>query len=394
MPGPPILDVLGMAGIIIKYTWWFLLPIGLYSIFRPVWQSYATNVLYFGGEVKWTLLKIKIPKDMLTNPKSMENVIIGLMGSGRTITYYRELMMGRLQDYFSLEIVGQEGDVSFYILTSYRSLRLVEKIIYGQFPDVEIEIVKEDYFNKIPSTIPDENWNMWGTKLILAQEDCYPLTTYPQFEDKVEGEIIDPMAGVFEAMGSLGPGENLILQVQVGQQPTSYDWRKKGEASIEKILEKYNMGPLADYNEGTFMKILPFHELERVKAIHTKMNKPAVSTQILAAYIARREVYNDICTSAITGSLRQMESLYNTFITDKYYTTSTYQAFGKTRRRFRQRRLLKLMQERDMQGTLNVMTGEEVATIFHFPTPMTKVPSIPHMDSKRAPAPTNLPVGE
>jgi hypothetical protein len=393
MPEPPIFEVLGMVGTILKYTWWFLLPIGLYSIFKPVWISYATNVLFFGSEIKQTLLKIKIPKDMLVNPKAMENVIIGLLGSGRTITKYREIMFGRLQDYFSLEIVGQEGDVSFYILTPYRSIKLVEKLIYGQFPDVEVEIAKEDYFSKIPSTIPDENWNMWGTKLILANEDCRPLTTYPFFEDKQEGEISDPMAAVFESMGSLGPGENLILQIQVGQPPL--DWRNKGEKSIEKVLEKYNMGPLADYTEeGTFMKILPYHEQELVKSIHSKMNKPAVGAQILVTYIARREVYNDISMSAITGALRQMESLHNSLQTDKYYTTTAYHAFGKTRRTYRQRRLLKLLQERDMQGTINVLTGEEVATIFHFPTPTTKVPSVPHLDSKRAPAPTNLPLGE
>lgn len=393
MAEPPIFEVMGMIWTFLKYTWWFLLPILLYAIFKPVWQSYTTNVLFFGKEIKLTLLKIKIPKDMLVNPKAMENVIIGLLGSGRTITYYRGLMFGRLQDFFSLEIVGQDGDISFYILTPYRSIKLVEKLIYGQFPDVEIEIAKEDYFSRIPSTVPDENWNMWGTKLILAQEDSHPLITYPFFEDKQEGEISDPMAGAFEAMGSLGPGENLILQIQVGQPPM--EWRKKGQDLIEKILQKYNMGPLAEYSEeGSFMKILPPHELELVKSIHSKISKPAVSAQILIAYIARREVYNDISMSAITGAFRQMESLHNTLVTDKYYTTTAYNAFGTSRRRYRQRRLLKLMQDRDMQGTINVLTGEEVATIFHFPTPTTKVPSMPHLESKRAPAPTNLPVGE
>lgn len=392
MPEPPIFEVLGMVGTVLKYTWWFVLPIALYSIFKPAWKSYTVNLLFFGEEIRQTLLKIKIPRDMLVNPKSMENVIVGVLGSGRTITYYQELMLGRIQDYFSFEIVGQEGDVSFYVLAPHRSIRLVEKLIYGQFPDVEIEIAKEDYFSKFPATVPDNNWELWGCKLILAKEDSQPLTTYPFFEDKQEGEISDPMAGVFEAMGTLGPGENLILQIQVGQ--PSDDWRKKGEVAIEKILEKYNMGPLTDYTEGTMMKMLPPHELEKVKSIHSKLVKPASSTQILMVYVARREVFNGIMSSTITGALRQMESIHNTFTTDKYYTTTTNYAFGKKRKRYRQRRLLKLMQERDMQGTVNVLTAEEIATIFHFPTPTTKVPSIPRLESKRAPAPSNLPLGE
>jgi len=391
MPEPPIFEVLGMVGTVLKYTWWFLLPIVLYSIFKPVWEAYTVNVL-FGGEIKQTLLKIKIPRDMLVNPKAMENVIIGLLGSGRTITFYQKLMFGRIQDYFSLEIVGQEGDVSFYILTPHRSIRLVEKLIYGQFPDVEVEIVKEDYFSKIPATVPDENWDMWGCKIILANEDAYPLTTYPMFEDKQEGEISDPMAGIFEAMGTLGPGENLIFQIQVASPPD--DWRKKGEVMIEKILEKYNMGPLADYSEGTVMKMLPPHELDKVKSIQSKLNKPAMSTQMLMAYIARKEVFNGIMSSTIFGALKLMESSSNTFSTDKYYTTTTNFAFSKKRKRYRQRRLLKLMQDRDPQGTMNTFSSEELATMFHFPTPTTKVPSITRLESKRAPAPPNLPLGE
>lgn len=350
------------------------------------------SVLFFGGEIRQTLLKIKIPRDMLVNPKAMENVITGVLGSGRTITFYEELMFGRIQDYFSFEIVGQEGDVSFYILSPHRSVRLVEKLIYGQFPDVEVEIAKEDYFSKLPATIPDNNWEMWGCKLILANDDSRPLTTYPFFEDKQEGEISDPMAAIFETMGTLGPGEHLIFQIQVGQPPD--DWRKKGQEAIDKILEKYNMGPLADYSEGTMMKMLPPHELEMVKSIHSKLVKVAMSSQILLVYIARREVYDGSVPSAVTGALRQMESVNNTLVTDKYYTTTTKYAFSKSRVRYRKRRLLKIMQDRDTQGIINVLTAEEIATMFHFPTPTTKVPSITRLESKRAPAPTNLPIGE
>jgi len=391
-PSDPLVEVLTIIGTILKYAWWIILPVGLYSIFKPLWQSYSANLLYFGEEIKLTLLKIKISKDMIANPKAMENVIAGLLGSGRTITFYKNLMTGAINDFFSLEIVGQEGDVSFYVLTPERSIRLVEKLFYANFPDVEIAVGVEDYFKKIPVTVPDENWNMWGAKMILAEDDSRPIATYPMFEDKISGEIMDPLATVFEAMGTLGPGEHLIYQIQIGQ-PDS-DWRKKGQKVIDDVLKKYNMSSSAEYSEGTMMKVLPYHELELVKAIHSKQGKPAVSTQIMMVYIARKEVFNGIMASTISGALRYSESLLNTLITDKYYTTSTYFLLGKRRGYFRRRRLLKLMQDRDMQGTLNTMNVEEIATLFHFPTPMTKVPSIPHLESKRAPAPPNLPVGE
>lgn len=368
------------------------MPVGLYSIFKPVWAAYTANVLFFGEEIKLTLLKIKIPKDMIANPKAMENVIAGLLGSGRTITFYQSLMRGRINDFFSLEIIGQEGDVSFYVLTPERSTRLIEKLFYAHFPDIEITVGVEDYFKKIPTTIPDDNWDMWGAKMILANEDCRPIATYPLFEDKISGEIADPLATIFEAMGTLGPGEHLIYQIQLAQPDPN--WRKTGEKMIEDILAKYTLSSSAEDTEGTIMKVLPYHKLELVKAIHAKLSKPAFASQILIAYIARREVYNGIMPSTISGAMRQFESgNLNTFITDKYYTTSTYFLMGRKRGWFRRRRLLKLMQDRDIQ-TSDILNVEEVATLFHFPTPMTKVPSIPHLESKRAPAPPNLPVGE
>ncbi len=377
--------------LLIKYTWWLFLPLVLYSIFRPIWNAYAVNVIYFGEEINLTLLEIKIPKDLIANPKLMENVFATLMGAGRTITEYQKITFGRFQDFFSFEIVSLEGEIRFFVLTPGRAVRLVEKAFYGQFPNVEIRETKDDYFNHLPATIPDEQWTMWGAKMILDRDGCQPINTYPQMEDKLEGEMIDPLAVIFETMGTLGSGENLIYQVQVGLSDGS--WRKKGDEAIQKILDKYNLSASSSYEEGNFMKILPFHELELLKAIHYKMAKPAYDTQILFAYIARKEVFNGIVSSAISGAMKMFDSSFNAFMTDKYYTSTANYFLGKSRKEFRTRRLFKLLQDRDMQGTANPFNIEELATLYHFPSPTVKVPSIPHIDSKRAPAPSNLPLG-
>lgn len=392
MGEPSVLNILDIIGTVFKYTWWIILPLGLYSIFRPLWASYVVNILFFGGEINQTLLQIKIPKDMQASPKAMENVLAGLLAAARTITKYHNIMLGRIQDYFSFEIVGQEGDVSFYILAPARSVRLAEKLFYSQFPDVEISVAREDYFKRLPATIPDDNWGMWGAKVILDQEDCRPLNTYPMMEDRIAGELVDPLAIIFEAMGTLGPGEHLIYQVQASVD--SGEWRKKGEEEIKKIMEKYKVGVDLTDEEGVMTKTLPPHEVDLVKAINAKMSKPAFATQILLVYVARKEVYNGIMPSTISGALRMLDSNYNNLITDKYYSTTAYYLFAKNRRAFRSRRLFKLMQDRDIQGTANVLNVEELATLFHFPTPMMKVPSVPRLDSKTAPAPSNLPVAE
>jgi hypothetical protein len=391
-PLDPLLQVFGMIGVIFKYFWWLILPLGLYSIFRPVWGSYVVNVLFFGQEIKMTLLKINLPRDMQSNPKSMENTLAALLGTATTITHYQKAMTGRINDYFSFEIVGQEGDVSFYIMTPHRSIRIIEKAIYGQFPDVEIVVGVEDYFNRIPATVPDENWNMWGAKMVLSNPNCAPIRTFREFEDPVAEDLIDPLSTIFEAMSTLGPGEHLIYQIQISIPDA--DWRKKGEAEIDRILKIYNMSPLTDLSEGTYMRVLPPHQQEYLKGIHRKMEKTAFNCQLVFAYIARREVFSPVGSSVVGGTLRQFELGNTMFVNDKYYSTSAYQFMGKSRKRYRQRRLIKLMQERDTQGTQDVLNVEEIATIWHFPTQLIKTPFVPRTDSRTSPAPFNLPVSE
>lgn len=381
-----------MIGVIFKYAWWLILPFGLYSIFKPVWRHYAVNVLFYGEIAKLTLLKINLPRDMISNPKSMENALAGLLGTGRTLTYYRKTMEGMMNDFYSLEMVGQEGDVSFYILCPHRSIRIVEKAFYGQFPNVEIQVGVEDYFNRIPASVPDENWNMWGAKLILNEPNTVPIRTYREFEDPVSGDLIDPLESIFEAMGSLGPGEFLIYQVQLSI--TEPDWRKAGETVRDKILEKYSMSTMADLESGSFMRMIPPHEQERLKAIQRKLDKASFECQIVYAYIARREVYGPTANSIIGGTFRSFESGNLLFVTDKYYTTSAYQFMGRSRARYRKRRLLQLMQDRDRQSTNDVLNIEEIATLWHFPTQLLKTPFIPRTESRTSPAPFNLPVGE
>ncbi len=389
--GEFLMDYLGLLLIFFKYTWWAILPFSLYAIFKPVWQKFIVN-RYFAEKINQKLLRIKIPRDLMVNPKAMESVLAGLSGTGRNITIYDGLTTGAVQDFFSFEIAGNEGDLGFYVFTPKRSQLLIEKMFYSQFPGIEIVEV-EDYTKAIPDTIPDENWNLWGGKYILDKSQARPVNTYPYFEDKLTGELIDPLSGLFEAMGTLGPGEHLWIQVQVV--PAMPDWKKESMQEIESTLKKYNIGSEVNTSESGMMKVLPHHELELIKAIHSKMAKPGFNTQILFAYIARKESYRDMIPGIIGGSFKQFEnSDINAFFADKYYTTSAFFLASGQRKDYRKRRLIDMLKDRDMQGETPVLNSEEIATLFHFPTPTVQIPSVPRLDAKTAPAPGNLPISE
>jgi len=377
---------------VVFYGWWIFLPISLYSIFKPLWQKYVGG-LYCAESLNMVLLRIKIPQEQITNPKAMESVLMGLSGAGRTITLYEAITKGSFQDYFSLEIASREGDAAFYVMTPKRSRDLVQKLFYSQFPDIEIVEAPEDYTKAIPATIPDENWGLWGGKYILEKNQVQPINTYPAFEDKFTGEMVDPLAGLLEAMGSLGAGEHLWFQIQIAS--AAPDWRTEGKKAIDDILKKYSLVSSSESSDEVMTKVLPHHELEIIKAISSKISKPAFNTQIIFAYIARKEAFNPILAGNVGGFIKQFESGdLNGFFLDKYYTLSTYYLGAGKRKEYRARRLVDLLRDRDMQGVCPVLNVEELATLFHFPTKMMKVPSIGRLENKRAPAPPNLPFEE
>lgn len=380
------MDLLSLIWQIYKYTWWIFTPALLYAIFKPMWLSYAVGG--FVTNLNYTILRIKIPKDEMISPKAMESVLAGLYGSLGTITVMDFHVRGVVKKIFSLEIVSIEGDVGFYVVTSKDLQSFTERLFYSQFPDIEITEV-EDYTNNVPPTVPDDHWDLFGQKWILEKGNAMPITTYPFFEDKFSGEMVDPLSTFLEAMGSLGSGKHCWLQINLVPPPA--DWRKEGFKAIEDILAKYNMS-LTD-SEGSMMRVLPPHEMDVIKAINSKLNKPAFSCQIMFAYIARKEVFTPADFSLTSGAFKQFESGdMNGFMTDKFYSTSVYYFGAKSRRKYRKRRFLDMMRNRDMQGELSILNSEELATLFHFPTVMMRVPTLPRLESKRAAAPPNLPV--
>jgi len=388
-------EVLNMSWTVMKNIWWLILPAPLWFIFKPMWSKWAAGKRWV--EVyKPVLLKIKIPKNQQASTKAMESTLAGLWGAIGTVkTVFDQEIDGNFQDYFSLEIASQEGDVGFYIFTSEKMRPLAERAFYAHFPDIEI-VEAEDYTKSVPETIPDKQWDMWAGKLFLKKDQFRPIRTYPSFEDTETGEIVDPLANFLEILGSLGPGEHGWVQIQAT--PLPQDKRDEGYKVIEEILAKYNIGEGAQVDPsdpGQFAKLLPPPEMDMIKAINSKIGKPAFTCQVLFAYIARREVFVPSTAHSISGAFVQTESGNLNYLTlDKYYSTSAYYIGAKMRKAISQRRILDLFREREFQGVTSIFNVEELATLFHFPTISMKVPSLPRMDSRRASAPSNLPVEE
>ncbi len=53
-------------------TWWVVVPAGLFFVWQEFWVI-GMRMLFI-RKMKWVLLEIRIPKDVLKTPKAMESV--------------------------------------------------------------------------------------------------------------------------------------------------------------------------------------------------------------------------------------------------------------------------------------------------------------------------------
>ncbi|MFZ2299593.1 MAG: hypothetical protein WAW00_00470 [Candidatus Moraniibacteriota bacterium] len=422
-----IFSILGNIFSAVFDVWFIVFPPLLYFLFKILWKLYAQR--QYLSKIKWVLLEIIPPRDVEKSPQLMESIFAGFAGVIKTPTTAETWIKGELPTGFSLEIASTEGSVHFYVRTQAGFRDLVEANFYAQYPDVEI-VEAPDYVTSVPSTVPNKDWELWGTDFGLAKDDLYPIKTYDHFEESVTGKMIDPLAGVIETMSKMGPGQHLWLQYIVT--PLKEDWYKVGEATIEEFLgraEEEKVGVFMRFlhdikdvfmnigngilgHEVTFSSVaeqekkdeapvefrLTPGEKETLKALEENLGKHMFQTRMRYVYIARQEVFSKPTgVSAFVGSIKQ----FNDFNLNSFYpldTSKTYAnyIFTQERLRYRQRRLFRRYVTRDVDPvhTRFLLSSAELATVFHIPDMAVIAPTMQRVAAKHGGAPSNLPILE
>jgi len=374
------------------------------------------------------LLAIDIPKGNEQSPKAMENMFTYIAGAHGSINFFEKWFEGKFQKSFSFEIVSLEGYTQFLVHTPVEFRNLVESAVYSQYPDAEISEV-DDYVNAVPHLIPDEEYEFWGTEFIQAKPGVYPIKGYQEFEHQMgpsETQFKDPMASLMDLCGSLRQGEYLWYQIIVI--PTGFDWDKKSEKEIDKILgRKEKIKPdliskgmealgqaseiiypiWTDIEPGdkkedrpkSMMDLTP-GEKRKVEGIQLKAGKLGFEAKIRAVYIAKKEVMNKSkVANGLVGYMKQFASLDLNNLkpdVDMTYTRTAY-FFQKSRMLKKKRRVVNAYVKRsDNRGRRpGLFTIDELATLWHFPVEANvKAAMIQKAPGRKADAPAALPIAE
>jgi hypothetical protein len=373
----------------------------------------------FIAKLRYVLLEIKLPRNLVKTPLAMEAVFASLHFSKGESNWFQRLWQGGVRPYWSFEIASFEGEVHFFVWTRSDLRKLVENAFYAQYPGVQMVEVP-DYTRTI-SAKPEE-WAIWGCDYKHTNNiDAYPIKTYVEYgldKTQKEPEQIDPMAHIIEFFGSLGKGEYLWMQFiirmhqgekyhKLTESGKPYTWRDQAREEIEKIRKQ--AGTKSKFFDPTTGKMIETEgfpnptkgQMETIAAIERNTSKSGFDVGGRCVYIAKPEKFS---ATNITG----MIALFRVFNVEGWnglkgthfgMMFSDYPwEFGNEHRKdefrhhivdaFRRRQYF---HEPFQMHDPMVMSTEELATIYHVPSSSVDTPGLRRIQSVTAEAPANLP---
>jgi len=112
-------------------------------------------------------------------------------------------------------------------------------------------------------------------------------------------------------------------------------------------------------------------------------------------YVAPNKIFNESKAIGFMAFLKQFNSKnLNAFKVNKEATTESKAKLFKTRRAFlKKRNFYQAASKRKPEKKSMILTPEELATIYHFPTMQMKTPVLTRVLSKKGEPPIGLPTG-
>lgn len=407
------------------FTW----VVGLAPIWLPaalivsayrVWIWYARSN-YLATKVNPVLLEIKMPREITKSPRAMEVALSSFwMGSHET-TFIHRFVRGQVRPFYSLEIASLGGELHFYLWLFGAYRKQIEANLYSQYPEIEL-VEAEDYslkFHFDPSkyTCYCTDWRLESDH--KSGDDpsisAYPFKTYIDYEldkDPKEELKVDPLATVLEFMASIKPSEQIWVQIiftaayRTGvlvRRATT--WRQMVEREVQKIRLESAIFPEELPEEVSEQRLAAgrpratWKQTQQMEAMERNLAKHPFDTGIRGIIIAPTEDFD-----RTFWTLRWM---WRPFANPQYMTQLRprrwhnpfdypWQDFHDFRWNLATKRFIDAYRRRSFFYTpwetpYNILTTEELATIFHPPSRAIATPGIVRIPATKAEPPPNLP---
>ena len=325
----------------------FLLVVFGYAVF-----IYFKNRDREKKSIDSVLLQVAIPRNNETKIDVMEQFFAGLY----SIKKGGWKQKFSVQPSISFEIVARQEDIRFFVWVPKKLKDLIEKQINGAYSDAEI--LEVDEYN-----IFEGNGKVAYKSFQLGKNDFYPLKTFKDL-------ATDPMLTITSALAKMGAGEAAVIQIIIS--PADSTWQKAGGKFVSDTKKQESDAEKAKFSTSG----------KTLEAIENKITKPGFETSIRIISVSENEETAKANIDNIGGSFAQFASDLNNLKGRKVHRKSS----------FMEDFLYRYQPMFNIMGNhVSILNSEELATIFHFPNKQITTPHLFWLNSKTAPAPSQIP---
>jgi hypothetical protein len=395
----------------ISYAWYLFAHGGwlFFSIFFIyfLYRSYMREINnYFLSKADPVLLQIKVERTNLQSTLAVEQIFAQMHAIHTAISTAEKYLEGKDQWSVALEIVSIGGKVSYFVHTPRRYIGLVESAFYARYPSAEIVEV-EDYMKPLNPWGPDKTYDVWGTEFKMLKDVAFPIRTYKDFEhSSAEEKIIDPLAGLIEALSRAGEHELMAYQVVI-KPIADNDWSPKAMDVSKKLKKDFMQGESVEDGEEQQKRggAMTPGERKVIESIENKSSKPAYEAKIRLMHVGPKTNFDGSKKGLMIGGLRHFtDPNTNGFKPDttKIWTSHNYIFFRSLEQPYmdykaetKKKRFIQAYAERSMWYGLPpmILNIEELATLFHFPINVSPMQSaVENIAVKKGQPPADLPV--
>ncbi|MCX6796879.1 MAG: hypothetical protein NTX98_00155 [Candidatus Doudnabacteria bacterium] len=375
------------------------------AVFFYYYKRHIYHTKHIAPRVKdWVFLEIQMPKEGSPDKdqqrqkteeekKQMIAVAEQLFTTLSESGHSKGWLVGR--DYYSFEIACTDKKISFYINCPKHLQQLVEKQVQAQYPHAFVEAAKG--YNPFQKT-----GQMETEELQLAKRYVYPFRTYKTMES-------DPLNAITNAMSKLGENEGAAVQFVISPAGTTWQGKPRHMAleiqqgkNPEMVERGFWYRTLIGLSRGVGKGLAGSTKGQQASHVHKDLSGYASPIQLTPMQQeivkkleekASRPGYNvnvRLITSSVTpgNANLHMKNLLAAFLQFNMPPFNGLYVKKRDKNDILKDYIFRVFRE---YGKKNILNTEELASMWHLPTPYIETPNIKWLVSKKAPPPINAP---
>ncbi|MDB5054059.1 MAG: hypothetical protein JWM44_2109 [Bacilli bacterium] len=374
----------------------FLIIFSVYIFFYLLWAVYQYLQVWWMTK-DMNIIQFLLPRDNENEPHQMNLAVKTIW---KCLPWYIRVV--KAQPYFSFEIHATKDFITFNIVTPKDYTEAVEKTVHSVYKDAESNIFAvgsaEDYMAQYVN-------NSSGGRIKFEKDRIFSLQTFKDWTQ-------DPLSTITSSMTKLDEGQIITLQVLC--KPTGdFLWQYLGRKTLKKyefhgrMPKKFNniltlIGNIVLFPFkilGTILRLFflssqrnrkreetPAEQMMREKGQVELKEQKSISGKVtqhgfrVSIRVITRDVNNN--KKLRRSSIRDVANALRQLDAENELNQQHIIIFRKFLRFITVKRFLPL------HGSADIMSTEELASLFHLPNKDVMTPNIKRIRSKQAPPPS------